>query len=394
MYVDFPEYNAILFRKTYTDLSLPGALMDVSKEWLTNSPAKWNELKKVWIFPSGATLSFGYLDNTNAKYRYQGSQFHFIGLDEVSQIDEASYRYLFSRLRQERDSKIPMRMLSATNPPQLEDGMWVYRRFVADATPIHSFDPQTKQEYVHYRERRDESDDPSIPTQTRAFVPALLADNPYIHQASYLNSMGRLDWVTREQLLYGEWLVRPEGGIFKQEWFKQWYDPTAPPEYDEMLISCDLAFKDTSTADYTVYQAWGRAKGLFYLIDQVRGKWTFPKAKSEFRKFCARHPGIHRKIIEDKAAGISMLQDLKDDVPGLMPYNPKTKSKMERAQLISPLFEDRKIILPKHRSWVDDFVAEHIAFNGKTGHDDQVDACSQALLKLKKDKQKFFVGSF
>ena len=105
MYVDFPEYNAILFRKTYTDLSLPGALMDVSKEWLTNSPAKWNELKKVWIFPSGATLSFGYLDNTNAKYRYQGSQFHFIGLDEVSQIDEASYRYLFSRLRQERDSK-------------------------------------------------------------------------------------------------------------------------------------------------------------------------------------------------------------------------------------------------------------------------------------------------
>jgi hypothetical protein len=26
---------------------------------------------------------------------------------------------------------------------------------------------------------------------------------------------------------------KAEGGIFKQEWFKQWYDPTAPPEYDE-----------------------------------------------------------------------------------------------------------------------------------------------------------------
>ena len=388
MHIDHADYNAIIFRKTFTDLSLPSALMDVSKQWLTDTPARWNELKKVWFFPSGATLSFGYLDTQNARYRYQGSEFHFIGMDEVSQIDKLSYLYLFSRLRkQKKDAEIPLRMLSASNPPQTDDGMWVYDRFIREATPRHHLDPSTGKEYTHFFEKEDDDG-------KRAFVPALISDNPYIHD-SYLDSLARLDWVSREQLLYGHWLVRADGGIFKKEWFTQYYDPSDPPDFDERLISCDLAFKDTITSDFTVYQAWGRKGANYYLIDQVRGRWGFPQAKTEFKKFCDRHPTFLRKIIEDKAAGISMIQDLKDDVPGLIPYNPGAKSKLERAQLISPLFEARNVYLPTHRSWTNDYVSEMVAFTGsKQGTDDQVDATSQALVKMKRHTQKFYVGSF
>jgi hypothetical protein len=82
-YVDEPGYAAILFRRTYADLALPGAIMDRSKEWLSGKGARWNEREKTWTFPSGATLSFGYLEHENDKYRYQGSEFQFAGFDDA-----------------------------------------------------------------------------------------------------------------------------------------------------------------------------------------------------------------------------------------------------------------------------------------------------------------------
>ena len=388
MYVDVPDYNAIIFRKTFSDLSLPGALMDMSKTWLTRTDAKWHDLTKKWEFPSGATVSFGYLDTANARYRYQGAEFHLIAIDEVSQIDQLSYLYLFSRLRQKVESKVPLRMLSATNPPQSEDGMWTYARFIQDAIPHHLVDPDTGEEYVLYHERKDDEEGGA-----RAFIPALYADNPYVSK-TYMQSLNRLDWVTREQLLYGAWLVRADGGIYMDEWFDRWYDPEDPPDFEETCISCDLAFKDTAGADFTVYQAWGRYKKNYYLIDQYREKMIYPKAKEEFIKFCNRHPEIHRKIIEDKAAGQSLLQDLKDVVPGLRAYNPGAKSKMERAQLVSPLYEMHQVYLPLHRPWTTDFISEHVAFTGSTNqHNDMVDAASQALILMKRSAQKFYITS-
>ena len=98
-YVEVPEYAAILFRQSYADLSLPGALMDRAHGWLFQTDARWGDLKKTWIFPSGATLSFGYLENENDKYRYQSAEFQFVGFDELTQFTESQYTYLHSRLR-------------------------------------------------------------------------------------------------------------------------------------------------------------------------------------------------------------------------------------------------------------------------------------------------------
>lgn len=77
-FVDVPGYSAILFRKTYADLSLPGALIDMSKQWLMpfveSKEVKWSEKEKQYVFPSGATLNFGYLESANDCYRYQGAE--------------------------------------------------------------------------------------------------------------------------------------------------------------------------------------------------------------------------------------------------------------------------------------------------------------------------------
>jgi Terminase-like family. len=79
-YVDVPGYNALLLRRTWPDLSLPGAIMDRARTWLSDTDALPRDGGRVWIFPSGARLTFGYLQYDKDKYRYQSAEFQFIGL--------------------------------------------------------------------------------------------------------------------------------------------------------------------------------------------------------------------------------------------------------------------------------------------------------------------------
>jgi len=50
-YVDHPGYAAIIFRRSFSDLSLPGALMDRSHDWLGATGAVWNAHEHAWSFP-------------------------------------------------------------------------------------------------------------------------------------------------------------------------------------------------------------------------------------------------------------------------------------------------------------------------------------------------------
>ena len=172
-HVHVPGYSAILFRRTYADFSLPGALIPRSHEWLQGTPARWNDRDKTWLFPSGASVTFGYLEHEIDKYRYQGAEFQFIGFDELTQFTETQYRYLFSRLRRRRTIDVPLKMRSSSNPGGIGHE-WVRRRFIDEGT------------------------------KDRIFVPARLADNPYIDREEYERSLENLDPVTKQQLLNGE----------------------------------------------------------------------------------------------------------------------------------------------------------------------------------------------
>jgi hypothetical protein len=112
-YINVPGYSALLLRRSYTDLSLPGALMDRAKAWLLPSGARWRDGLKTWEFPSGASITFGYLEKPGDEYRYQSTEFQFVGFDELTQFTEAQYRYLFSRLRRPYAVDVPLRMRSA-----------------------------------------------------------------------------------------------------------------------------------------------------------------------------------------------------------------------------------------------------------------------------------------
>lgn len=218
-YVDYPGYTALLLRRTYPDLTKPGALMDRLGEWLRPTAARWNAGLKQWRFPSDAVIQFGHMDDENDKYIYQSTNFHFVGFDELTQFTETQYLYLFSRMRHDEGSHIPSRMRSATNPGG--DGHeWVKSRFIPD-----DFTTKDADEMRYFR--KDGIDDKGK-TFTTYFVPSRYTDNPFIDQADYRRMLDKLDEVTHEQLTYGDWQIAPGGRkFFDREALKR-YDPIRP----------------------------------------------------------------------------------------------------------------------------------------------------------------------
>ena len=187
---EIPNYNAIIFRRTYRDLALPGAIMDRAAEWLRPTAAKWNDTDKVWTFPNVAggqppRLAFGYLDTPTDKFRYQGAEFQTICADEICQIPEHAYRYVRSRLR--RNQGFPLAPFSrCAGNPGGEHMDWVKARFVDAESSI------------------------------RPYIPAGIDDNPHLYNGGeeYKAALQDLDEVTRAQLLEGKWIVATQGLIY------------------------------------------------------------------------------------------------------------------------------------------------------------------------------------
>lgn len=240
-YVDIPGYSAILFRRTFSELQLEGALLDRSTKWLAHTDASWNGETMRWTFPSGARLQFGYLAGTKDRARYQSAEFQFIGMDELTAWEEPDYKFLFSRLRgpgiciyhngevddhgieQPRAegkweprringveqyelvceycgfispplARVPLRMRAATNPGGV-GARWVKARFIKPYT-----------DFVKHKQEQGWA-----PDLKRPFVPAKLSDNPHVDQQAYRAALGELDPELMEQLLEGNWNTREPG---------------------------------------------------------------------------------------------------------------------------------------------------------------------------------------
>lgn len=191
--------------------------------------------------------------------------------------------------------------------------------------------------------------------------------------------------------LYQQRPAASDGGLVRSSWWRTYDEPPRlladRIEFDEVVASWDLAFKDSRSADYVVGQVWGRAGGEFYLLHQVRDRMDFPATRRAIQQLAAEWPQARVKLVEDKANGPAVIADLKHDVEGLVAVNPQG-GKIARLVAVSHLIEAGAVYLPeaRHAAWVDAFRHELAAFpNGV--HDDQVDAMSQALLRLKRDER-------
>ena len=205
-YVAVPGYAALLLRKTYADLSKPGALIPRSKQWFYGK-GRYNESSHTWTFDCGngktSTITFGFIRNDNDLEQYQSTEFQFIGFDELTHFSERQYTYMFSRLRKPKDgplAKVPLRIRGATNPGG-RGHEWVKLRFIES--------------------------DKGVPVRhpDRFFLKSLLTDNPSLDRDMYMLSLEQLDEGTRAQLLHGDWNAREPGNWMIPD--NRWVDASA-----------------------------------------------------------------------------------------------------------------------------------------------------------------------
>lgn len=184
------------------------------------------------------------------------------------------------------------------------------------------------------------------------------------------------------------------GNVWQRPWWRRYITPlwsqhpTAPDAYwvheaDELIMSWDMTFKDTKSSDYVVGQVWARRGANVYLLDQVHKRLSFTDTVTAFKALAARWPQATAKYVEDKANGTAIIDTLKSKFPGIVAINP-TESKYARANAVAPVVQAGNVFLPEAEIALfdpEELIDEAAAFpNG--GHDDQVDATSQALAQM------------
>jgi predicted phage terminase large subunit-like protein len=353
-YVTVQRYAAILFRRTLTDLEMPGALIPMSHEWLHGTGAQWNGSEHKWTFPSGATLSFGYMKDEGDHFRYKSAAFQYVGFDELTSFREHPYRFLFGRLRKPDGMPVPLRQRSASNPGDIGHE-WVKERFIEQET-----------------------------SSDKAFVRANLDDNPGLDRAAYREMLARLDPVTRAQMQHGNWDIRPEGNLFKRTWFDL---VDEPPALRRVVRCWDLAATEKSTGndpDYAVGAKVGIDKGgTAYVMNILRVRATPQEVERtilQTAELDGTAVGI-RMEQEPGSSGKSLISVYQRLLPGYACRGvPSTGDKVTRANPFSSACE-RGAVKIMRGPWVGAFLDELCAFP-VVGHDDQVDAVVGAYSEL------------
>lgn len=361
-YVHIADYSAIMFRRTYKDLALPGALMDRAHTWLDQTDAKWSESSKQWTFPSGATLTFAYLANPRDKYNYQGSNYQGVFFDELTQYDEGSYRYMFSRLRRLKGVDIPIRCYSASNPGGIGH-LWAKQRFLVEGKE-----------------------------KGRMFIPSKLDDNPYLDTEEYEQSLKELPELERKQLRDGDWEAMPDGDMFQRNWFTIVDDY---PSDAKILRYWDLAAtkpnEKNDNPDWTAGVKMAMKDGRYWIVDVKRIRDT-PYNVERLIRQTAEIDGIEVAIHMEQEPGSSGVNNIdhyrRKILTGFAFFEDRpTGNKEARAKPLSAAAQAGNVNLVKG-AWIGDYLDEIVTFPQKGFKKDQVDASSAAYNLLHETKEQ------
>lgn len=144
-----------------------------------------------WL-PTGSRIQFGHCERPSDVTRYQGAEFDFIGVDELTQFDEETFKYLMSRLRTSK-SYVKPKFFASTNPGNIGHAwvkrLWIDRRL----EPNEIMAGYSLDDFV--------------------FIPSKVQDNEYINK-EYIQNLMALPEHQRKMLLDGSWEVY-EGQFFE-----------------------------------------------------------------------------------------------------------------------------------------------------------------------------------
>jgi hypothetical protein len=179
--------DTLLLRRTYPELEsslLAYFRRDVPRDYYRS----YNESKHLVSWLNGSTTRFGYCRNENDVYQYQGAEYLFIGIDELTHFTLKQWQFLSSRNRSPFPG-IRCKMAGATNPGNVGHA-WVKALWV-DHKPPSGFERTDLYNARDYR-----------------FIRARIEDNPiYANDVEYRRTLEALPEHLRRAFLDGDWNV-------------------------------------------------------------------------------------------------------------------------------------------------------------------------------------------
>jgi predicted phage terminase large subunit-like protein len=168
------------------------------------------------------------------------------------------------------------------------------------------------------------------------------------------------------------------GAIIKTDWLQYYAPADLPARFSRVVQSWDTANKANELADFSVCTTWGVVGKKLYLLHVFRERLNYPDLKRKVVELAQRHKA-RQIIIEDKASGTQLIQELKQSLYGIHPYLPPTGTdKTMRLHTQSAAFENGLVYLPTQAHWLAEYVKELTSFPGSK-FCDQVDSTTQAL---------------
>ena len=182
----FDGIKVLIVRRTFPEL-VNNHINALQEE--LNGVARYNKTEKVFTFPNGSSIKFGYCNNDNDLLQYQGAEFDVIFLDEATQLQEMWIKKITACVRGVND--FPKRIYYTCNPGGASHGY--FKRLFIDK----QYEP---------------GEDPNDYT----FIQALVTDNKALmeSQPDYVKQLEALPPKLKEAWLYGRW------DIFQGQFFE------------------------------------------------------------------------------------------------------------------------------------------------------------------------------
>ena len=303
--VSYKGIKILIVRRTFPEL-VNNHINQLREE--LHGLAKYNKTEKIFTFPNGSTIKFGYCNNDKDLDQYQGAEYDVIFLDEATQLQEMWIKKITACVRGVND--FPKRIYYTCNPGGASHGY--FKRLFIDK----------QYEAGEYPE-------------DYSFIQALVTDNKALmeSQPDYIKQLEALPPKLREAWLYGRWDIFEgqffedfrttpdiakctEAGITPEEAIAQhrWTHVIEPFDLNEgekrgwnIMRSYDFGYNKPFSLGYWAVDY----DGVLYRIMEMYGctqtpdegvKWSPDEQFKRIRDFEREHPWLKGRKIVDSVA--------------------------------------------------------------------------------------------
>ena len=405
-HVRLPRFEAVIFRQQSPQITNAGGLWDTSFEvypYLKGLPQVTPN--RHWNFPSGARVAFAHLFYEKEKLGWQGSQIPLLMFDELTHFTASQFFYMLGRNRSMCGIRPYCRASCNPDPDSWVRGFIDWWIDPETGYPIKERSGAVRWFYrdgdmLNWADTKDELCEKyglETPAQrllpkSVTFVASRLQDNRLLMDADpgYYANLMSLPTVEREQLLHGNWNIRPAAGLYFKRSQVGNIIKFVPDDVEFWVRGWDLAAtteKESGAAACTASVLMGRRRGGGYVVADVTNERLAPAEVRSKIKLAAQRDNIRHKRVrvcipqDPGQAGKEQAQSYTKMLAGFdVSIKPDTGSKETRAEPMAAQWQAGNFDIVE-ADWNEPYFAQLEAFpQGK--YKDMVDAGSTAFLEL------------